>query len=757
MKVVPRLGMSISLVCLLTSILAANARADEAVAPNFNPSLNIHKCSQAVKIDGILDDAAWKEASVAGNFIERDPGQNLKPQVETKALITYDKDNLYVGFICYDDPSKIRATICQRDQADGDDHVCFLLDTYGNASWAYEFFVNPYGIQGDRLWSNISGEDAGFDLSWESNGTVTDSGYQIEMAIPFSSLRFPHKDQQTWKIDFWRGHPREIYRQYSWSAYNHNNQCWVCQWGTATGIAGVKPGRGLEILPNVIASQAGNLVQYPDTSYAFHNDDAKAEVSIGGKYSISSDITMEATYNPDFSQVETDAAQIDVNTTISLLYPERRPFFQEGSDIFRTLFNSFYTRTVNDPQFAAKLTGRSGPYSVGFLSAYDENTPYMLPLEESGEIINTGKSTVNALRGTRAIGNDNMLGFIVTDRRFDGGGYGTILSVDGSLRLSDTYSAIAQYIYSLTEEPDDSVGSAYLDGIRFDNDKYTAMLDGESYGGGAMVAQVRRRARNLNVTLNYDFTDPAYRTETGYDPWNDYKNLNCYVSYSIFPGSGIFSQISSQIGTENRWNYDKIRKWSNNFFGMDNNLRWAQTYFNFHFNSGVERWQGVEFDKLWHFEYYAGSQFNDRLGMDIEGSFGREVALWLLEKGKSTSIEASVSLKPIDRVLIETGVSHARSENIKTGEELYKQTISRTRIRYQITKELSMRLVGQYNDRGKRLEIDPLVTYRLNPFSVFYAGSTLNSAKLDYYYRGREEWKQTSRQYFMKLQYLFSI
>ena len=755
MKAVLRLGMTFAMLFMVTSVTISYAGADEAIAPNFNPSLVIKRCSQAIKIDGVLDDAGWNEAATAQNFVERDPGQNLKPLVETKALITYDNDNLYVAFVCYDDPSKIRASVCQRDQSQGDDNVCFLLDTYGNASWAYEFFVNPYGVQGDRLWSSISGEDAGFDLSWVSDGVITDSGYQVEMAIPFSSLRFPHKDEQTWKLDFWRGYPREIFRHYSWSAYNHNDQCWACQWGTATGISGVKPGKGFEILPNVIGSQAGN---WNDSLLIFQNHDAKSEISLGGKYSISSDITMEATYNPDFSQVETDAAQIDVNTTISLLYPERRPFFQEGSDIFRTLFNSFYTRTVNDPQFAAKLTGRKGPYSLGFLSAYDEFTPYIVPLEErSSDPINTGSSIVNVLRMSKTLGQENMLGFIITDRRFNDTGYGSIFSADGNFRLSEKYSIIGQYIYSLTKEPIDSAGSAYLDGINFDNNKYTAVLDGESYGGGAMIAQIRRRARNLNMTLNYDFTDPTYRTETGYDPWNDYRNLNFYTTYNIYPSGSLFSIIAPQIGTENRWNYDKIRKWSHNFIGLNNNLRWAQTYFNIYYNRSVERWQGIEFQDLWNVHIETGSQLNDRIGLDFSGEIGHEVAVWLLEKGKATSLNANISLKPIDRILIESGLSYARSEGINSGEELYKQTITRTRIRYQITKELSMRLVGQYNDRGHRLEIDPLIIYRLSPFSVFYAGSIFRSAQMDFYYDGHEEWKQTSRQYFMKLQYLFTI
>lgn len=514
--------------CLITIMFTFNRSYADDFKPVFNPTLHISRLNSEIKIDGRLDDSGWVHASRISNFVERFPGENLKPDVATDVFITYDDNHLYVAFKCYDDPASIRATMSQRDQFDNDDAVGLLLDTYGNAAWAYELFANPYGVQKDRLWSNTIDEDPGFDIVWESAGVITDSGYQVEMAVPFASLRFPSKDAQTWKIDFWRVHPRKNLKQYSWAAYNNNDQCWVCQWGTVTGIEQVHPGKGLEILPSVIVNQSGSVSAPGLPDSPFKNSDPKAEGSLGGKYSVNSDIAVEAAYNPDFSQIETDAAQIDVNSTIALLYPERRPFFQEGSDIFRTLFNSFYTRTVNDPQFAAKLTARKDRYSLGFVSAYDENTPYMIPLEEQSIVVNPGKSTVNALRGARTLGKDNILGFIVTDRRFNGDGYGTILSADADIKLNDTYSIIGQYIYSFTKEPVNSAAGEGLENITFDQGRYTAVLDGESYSGDGSIAQLRRRARHWNFTLNFDHTSPRYRTETGYDPWNNYRNLNAY-------------------------------------------------------------------------------------------------------------------------------------------------------------------------------------------------------------------------------------
>ncbi|MCP4569490.1 MAG: carbohydrate binding family 9 domain-containing protein, partial [FCB group bacterium] len=411
--------MLILCISLAGLILAATpALATKTFEPVYNPSLEILRATESITVNGRLDDLGWVNAARADNFVERSPGDMTRPAVHTETIITYDEDKLYVAFICHDNPNTIRATMCDRDQFGGDDAVALLIDTYGDATWAYEFYVNPYGVQKDRLWSAVAGEDAGFDLIWESAATITDSGYQVEIAIPFASMRFPSKDVQTWKMDFWRNRPRESFMQYSWAAYDRNEQCWPCQWGTVAGIQNVRPGKGLELLPAFVANQSGNLSGDDN----FENGDIIGDLSLNGKYSISSNVIAEAAINPDFSQIEADAAQIDVNSTFALFYPERRPFFQEGSDIFRTLFNSFYTRTVNDPQLAAKVTGRMGGTTFGFFTAVDENSPYMIPLDQRSITLNTDKSVTNVLRGLQTVGDDSRVGVFFSDRRQDGGG-----------------------------------------------------------------------------------------------------------------------------------------------------------------------------------------------------------------------------------------------------------------------------------------------------------------------------------------------
>ena len=756
--------------------------ATDVFQPVFNPSLTVAKVQGPIHIDGDLGDPAWLDAEMISSFVERSPGDNTEPEVATKTYVTFDENKLYVAFVCMDDPRSLRATMCQRDQFEADDAVVVLIDTYGEASWAYEFFVNPLGVQKDKLWSNIAGEDPGFDLIWESAAMITDSGYQVELAVPFESLRFPNQDEQSWHMDFWRNRPRQIFHQYSWAAYNRDEQCWPCQWGTVDGISGVRSGRGLEIMPTFVANQSGVLENAWDPASRMDNGDIHGEFSLAAKYALSSDATIEASYNPDFSQIEADAAQVDVNTTIALRYPERRPFFQEGADVFRTLFNSFYTRSVNDPEYAVKVISRKQGYTLGFMSARDENTPYMIPLPESSVLRNTGRSYVNVLRGAKPIGDGSQVGFVVTDRRLDGGGYGTILGLDGDIRLTPTISVDGQFLFSYTGEPDEAGVTAGLEGIPIDQGLRTAVFDGESFKGNVFISRMKRFARYWTFIVDYNQVTPSYRTQTGYDPWVDYRNASIWSRYTFYPESGFFQRIEPQIYIDARWRFDGVRRWEHQNFAVDAELRWAQTFVSAFVNRSSENWTSplvdtlIEYDDLYSVGMRLFMRPNRYLGCSVSGEIGRSVTRFADAIGNELSVNGSLDFKPIDRLVVEPEVNYARSKHVDSDKQLFQQFIVRTRMRLQVNRELSVRLVVQYDDsraailvgrtaKGpqyydyaeKAWDIDPLITYRLSSFSVLYLGSSHDYAKLpskDYWDR---DWRLDSRQYFIKLQYLFQM
>ena len=780
-----RLVLSTLLASLFWSLSAPSAAAFE---PVVNPQLETTRATGDIRVDGKLDEAAWSSAARAGSFVERFPGDNLEPQVATEALVTYDDENFYVGFICRDEPGRIRATMSQSDQYGNDDEVVLCLDTYGDAAWAYEFCVNPYGVQKDMLWTKTHGEDTGFDLVWESAAHVNETGYTVEMAIPFTSLRFPNQDMQAWRVDFQRNHPRESYRVYSWSANTHDEQCWPCQWGTVNGILGVRPGKGLEILPSFVSTQAGEMAGLrtlstsqidPDTT--FSNGDVLGQMSIGAKYSVNSDVTLEGTYNPDFSQIEADAAQVDVNSTISLMYPEKRPFFQEGSDLFITPFNSFYTRMVNDPNMAAKATARWNGFSLAYTAAHDEHSPYSIPVEERGWMREIGGSTVNVVRGLGNVGNGSTLGFLASQRSYDHGGTGTIFSGDSEIRLSRSYSVVGQGIISHTREPKNI---AVSNGATFNDGEYTVDLDGESYWGSAFITEFRRRSRHWNFTLDYNQLTPTYRTQIGYDPWNDQRNTFVYTTYHIRPTTGLFERISPQVGIDRRWSFgagdEKIsRKWTHFQANLSANLRLAQTQVSTGYTAGSERWFGAEYRDLWTARADVYSRPHDKLAGEIGLTWGRGPAVNADAVGKELNVAADLELKPIDRLVIEPSYNYSRSTHLDTDHELFKEVIWRTRARLQVNPRFSLRMVVQYDDydvnvatggpdyyvvSGRTWEFDPLVTYRVNSFSMIYLGSTHDfndfGVPTDGFNLPRQThsiWRQSQRQFFIKLQYLFQV
>lgn len=753
------------LILVLPQILLASIHE-----PQFNPNLDIKKINKDIKVDGIIDDSEWSFASNIVNFTERNPGDNISPLVNTEAYIAYTDDKLYIGFKCFDDPALIRASMTQRDQYSGDDEVAVYIDTYGDASIAYEFYVNPFGIQKDLLWNPITGGDIGYDLIWESSAIITDFGYEVEMAIPFSSLRFPNKDVQTWKIDFRRNHPRETNHEYSWAALDRNEQCGPCQWGTLSGINSVLPGKGIEILPSIVGSQNSEF-----TDNKLVNDNPDGEVALTGKYALSSDVTVEGSINPDFSQIEADAAQIDVNSTTSLYFPERRPFFQEGADIFLTMFNSFYSRMIQDPEYAVKMTGRPGKSRFGLISAYDNNSTYIIPLEETDLAFKASKSYVNIFRGIKTVGNNSRVGFIINDRRYEKEGSNSVFSVDGDFSLSSNFRADAQYIYTYTKEGksdvlDRVVDSVYnpstgtytdvIDTLWYDNHSYTLNFDNEAYGGSAFIGRIRHASRHVFAQIGYNQIQPSYRTLTGYDPLNNHRSSDSYIQYTFYPKNSIFERIVPQFSTFNRWHYRTGQKKISNYsIGLNGNLRYAQTNIFISYDRSFELYNNIEYDRLNSYHFNFNSQPTKAFGYYLGVRYGDGIARFAGVPSDEIAIESGLDIKPYDNVLIEPDIHYIKGTDKVTDINLYQQFNLRTRIQYQVNRKLSVRLVTQFVDRkifetnNKSLDIDPLFTYRLNPFTVFYLGST--NSYSDYLPYDNQEFQLNQRKFFFKLQYLF--
>jgi hypothetical protein len=726
--------------------------ADSVFSPNVTPDLNVLRSRGAIDIDGEIGDPGWRGAARAGHFIETSPGDLVPPPFQTEVLVTYDDDHLYLAFIAADDPEQVRATLCDRDAIFQDDYVGLILDTYGDQSWAYEFFINPLGLQGDLRLTTTAGEDMGFDLVWDSRGMITDEGWQVEVAIPFASLRFPDTPEQEWRATFWRDRKRDFRERSSWAAIARDDACFLCQFGTLKGIRGVKPGNKLELLPSLVGYQTGQLSDMDDAASAFETNDARGELSLGMNYAFTPSLNLEATINPDFSQVESDAAQIDVNTTFALFYPERRPFFQRGSDLFNGWINAIYTRSINNPYFAGKLSGRVGDYSFLYLSAFDDDTPFILPFEERSEFVGGQESVSNIFRAKRNYDGGHFVGLLFANRLSDGDGVGTVGGVDVLYRYRNIYNFELQVLGSSTVEPDRPEMTEDLEDLTFDDGKYTAAFDGEDYLGHGMYASIERSGRLWSFDVDYTDYSPTFRAETGFINANSRRAVESWTAWNYRMDNEFVQSVFPLLILGGVWNYEGVRK---DFWFMPR-LEFElvkQTRLEMGALVSEELYQGIEFDGIRRGEFMIHSAFSEMLQIGAELEFGRSIARFADPPvlGHFYEWNAWATIKPLQQMTVSPEFTYARMTHPETDEVLYSGFILRARGNYQFTRRTFMRLVLQYDDFDGEISVEPLLSYKINPFTVFYAGS--NQRFEDY---GESYgFTESDRQYFIKVQYLF--
>ncbi|HUP20007.1 MAG TPA: DUF5916 domain-containing protein [Gemmatimonadota bacterium] len=746
----------VALIVLLLPGSAAAQNSGESRDPQIRPTLEVSRAAGPIEIDGDLSDPGWEGAARAGGFVEHFPNEMARPPVESEAWVTYDDEHLYVALIAYDDPSTVRTSLRDRDQMFSDDFFGVMIDTYGDASWGYELFANPTGVQGDLRISTSSGEDSGFDIVYHTDAKITESGYQIEMAIPFKSLRFPDRPEQEWRVNFWRTRPRESRAQHSWAAIDRDEQCFLCQWGTLTGIRGVEPGGALELLPAVVASHASMLEDPDDPGSGLGDDEFDAEASLTARFAHASGITLEGTVNPDFSQVESDVAQIDVNTTFALFFPERRPFFQEGSDLFDSYFTLVYTRQINDPLVAAKTVGRMGRTSFAYLGALDENSPLILPFQERSFVGLGEQSFSNIGRFRRTYGASSYVGALVTDRRFEeGGGSGSAFGVDGTHRFLDNYRFEYQLVGTHTQEPDEAGPTASLGALTFADGEHTAVFDGESFSGWGGYASVERSARFWSFDFDYWTSSPTFRADNGFETRNDFQRFVAFHELNWYPSSGAIDQFTADIRVARDWTHEGGKKsgYVNPTIEMSLPM---QAFFEIGPIWSYERFRGVDFDDQfsWFAFFRATPVARVTAGFFFRG--GDEIArnLAVPELGDASFLEVFATLRPMDRLVVEPSIRRSRLE--VGGEEIFDGYIFRARTTFNLTRRLFGRVIVQYDDFDESLSLEPLVTYRINPFTLFYVGSTNAYERFDEIPGVRDrEMAQTSRQFFLKFQYLF--
>lgn len=412
----------------------------------------------AIKIDGVLDDDAWQHATRIIIDTETRPGENIPARVETTAYLFEDGERLFIAFDARDpDPSAIRAYLRDRDSAWNDDIVGVVLDTYNDERRAFEFLVNALGVQMDLTNDDVNeNEDDSWDAIWDSAGQINGQGYIVEMEIPLSQLRFPSTEGvQTWGIDLIRFYPRDQRYRFSNNSLDRNRNCYLCQVGKIEGLDGVSPGRDLEIVPTITASSIETTDDPAVTPLQDQGTDGEAGLNV--RWGITPDLTANLAINPDFSQVEADVAQLDVNNQFALFFPEKRPFFLEGADYFSTPIDAVFTRTVADPDVGAKLTGKRGDHTFGVFAAQDAITNLLFPGAFGSDTTSLNQDNTSFVgRYSYGFGDASSVGALITTR--DGNDYHNYVGgFDARWKINDQHSMLMQYLQSETEYPGEVV------------------------------------------------------------------------------------------------------------------------------------------------------------------------------------------------------------------------------------------------------------------------------------------------------------
>ena len=765
----------------LTLPMDARERSESGVAPDRRggggfairnrPMTTAVRTSQPPAIDGRLDDSVWRGVTPITQFVQTSPVEGAPPTEATEVWIAYDSDNLYLAFYAhYADPGIIRANRAERDSGGGDDQMSVLFDPFLDQQRAYMFSVNGYGVPRDAI-VNAGGDGSGRsrasvgqsssgsssggsssagggggsggrgssgfgirgDRSWDAlfdvRGGLVDDGWTAEMAIPFKSLRYPSRaagQPHQWGLQLTRN-IRDKSESLVWSPVTRDIAGQLTQMGVLEGLTDLSTSRNLEILPTFTGVQTGSL---NTTDGRFREGDPIGQMGVGVKYGVTSNLTLDFTYNPDFSQIESDRPQVEVNQRFALFYPEQRPFFLEGQEIFAaaTPLNLVHTRTVVDPRFGAKLTGKAGKTTLGVFVADDE-APGRLDDTNAPAFGRTAQSLIGRVRYDLYA--ESYVGAIATAREF-GQDYNHVGGLDGRFRLGRTHNA--SFLAVASEHQDELSGR--LSGPVFELD-------------------FRRQARNLSYALSHSSIDPDFRTATGFVPRVDIRRTDANVAYRWWPEGTLISWGPSVTYLRN---YNHTGELEDEQFRGDVNFEFVR---NLRFSGGLsrelERFGGVNFRKT---GYSFFGLLSGRLVSLVVSANGGDGVFFSDSPflGRSTEGNVSMYLRPTSRLRAELRGIFSRFVDPVNDAEVFDVQIYRWRATYQFTDRLLFRHILEHNTLSGTLGNNLLLTYRINAGTVAFLGYDdryQQGFQIDEEFFPTTRLERTNRAFFTKISYLF--
>jgi len=710
------------------------------------PTFTVPRVDAEIAIDGTLTETAWQGAARLSDFHQYEPVDGRSAEERTEVLVFYSARAIHFGIIASaKNPSTIRATLADRDNIESDDRVTIYLDTFDDRRRAFMFGVNPLGVQEDGVRTegavsagNIFGGsiDLNPDYLFESKGQVTSDGYVVEVRIPFKSLRFPGSGPQRWGINIVRDIPATGYRD-TWTDVRRASASFLSQAGRMEGIENVVRGVVTEVQPFVTATMTGAN----DLEGRFARDDIEPDAGANLRFGFP-EVSLDATVNPDFSQVESDVGLVTVNERFALFIPEKRPFFLEGIELFSTPNQLIYTRQIGEPLGGLKVTGKLGRYSIAYLSALDE---------EPGR-----DALFNTTRVRADFGGNSLVGASVTDRRRDSD-FNTVAATDVRYVFGRLYYFEGQVGGSWTRDSTsvdtrpaslwhaelDRTGRSWgfnyaLNGIEDDFESHAGFVPRSAIVEGHFFNRFTLYGRRGALVENFTFFGgPSrvweYRAFPDRSPAEGGEQLG---GFTIFRGGwrvnwGVFRQLvifdrSLFSGLENEVSpgtfspYDAPRELSN-LWGDSVSVS----------TPVFSKWQAT----------IGAAQFATPIFS--EGS-----------EGDALRFSAALNVRPTPNIRIEALAVALRIDRDRDGSEFARSIIPRLKLEYQPRRALFFRAIGEWRDErrdalrdartgallfgddditaasdAKRLRADWLISYEPTPGTVAFLGygSTLEA------------------------------
>jgi hypothetical protein len=684
-------------------------------------------------IDGILENSEWDNALKISDFKTYSPDYGADVSEKTIAYMAYDKENLYFAVHCYDkEADKIKSSITNRDKIDSDDWICFNIDSFNDHQTLYCFYINALGIQMDSRYVQ-GNEDISMDYVWYSASTIDENGYHMEICLPLNSIRFSDKNPVEMAIIIERNISRKSERATFPALDPKKGMAAFTMQMQPLLYYNIKHNTLLEVLPALTYSQ-----KYNTDNGNLRKEEEKGNFSLTGKYGLTSDLVLDGTYNPDFSQIESDAGQVDINLRYDLFYPEKRPFFLEGSENFKvgsTYVNELdpvqtfvNTRTIINPISGIKLTGKLG----------EKNTLALLyAIDELPEDQNEGKYTHNPIiRFKRSLDNDSYIGGIYTGRESQNH-YNRVMGIDGVYRVNE--SSLLEY-------------NALYSGTKL-NDT-TSKMEGHTLG-----IFFHEGSRDFDYGFTINDISKNFITETGYITRNGIFCINGLIRKKLYPGSSLFRGIFLEL-LSGQTNDKYSNLWETyNYFSIQGNM-WGSTAIKIKYSYSNEIYNNKKF-LTGGFHASVASQITKQFY--FSSVYRRIKSIYYSDdpfQGKSNVFSGYLIYQPTDKIETNFDFIYSDFYDDSNSKKIYDYPIYRGKLQYQFNKYLFLRLITEYNDYKRNLILDMLASFTYIPGTVIYIGYGSMYDKIQWennQYRDSDKFMETKRGFFFKASYLWRI